>query len=78
LVVHFNHEIFKSTLAVLPEMQGINQLLFDSQFGIKFTGTARTNIEVLMKGIIRTKGIAKLIKLIDLLGVMSKTEEKQL
>ncbi len=59
-------------------MQGINQLLFDSQFGIKFTGTARTDIEVLMKGIIRTKGIAKLVKLIELLDVMSKTKEKQL
>jgi len=78
LVVHFNHEIFKSTLAILPEMQGINQLLFDSQFGIKFTGTARTEIEKLMKGIIRTKGIEKLVKLIELLDVMSKTKEKQL
>jgi AraC-like DNA-binding protein len=78
LVVHFNHEIFKSKLAVLPEMQGINQLLYDSQFGIKFTGTARTHIELLMKGIIRTKGIEKLVKLIELLDVMSKTKEKQL
>ncbi len=78
LVVHFNHEIFKSSLAVLPEMHGINQLLYDSQFGIKFTGTARTDIEALMKGIIRTKGIEKLVKLIELLDVMSKTKEKQL
>ena len=78
LVVHFNHEIFKSPLAVLPELKEINQLLFDSQFGIKFTDTARAEIEILMKAIIHTNGVQKLIKLLELLDVMSKTKERQL
>ena len=78
LVVHFRDEIFKSPLAMLPEMQDINQLFYDSQFGIKFLGTARANIEVRMKEIITTTGIEKLVKLIELLDLMSKTDEKQL
>ncbi len=78
MVIHFREEIFKSPLAVLPEMQGINQLLYESQFGIKFFGSASRNIEVLMKGIMRTSGIQKLVKLIELLDFMAKTNEKQL
>lgn len=78
LVVHFNDEIFKSPLAKLPEMQGISQLLHESQFGIKFIGSARAHIEVQMKAIIRTSGIQKLTKLIEMLDFMSKTEEKKL
>ena len=78
LVVHFNDEIFKSTISKLPEMQGINQLLHESQFGIKFIGAARAHIEIQMKAIIRTTGIEKLLRLIDMLDYMSKTEEKKL
>ncbi len=78
LVIHFNDEIFKNALAILPEMEGINQLLFESQFGIKFTGYAQARIELQMKAIIRTTGIEKLLRLIDMLDFMSKANEKQL
>jgi AraC-like DNA-binding protein len=76
LVVHFNDEIFKSPLSKLPEMQGINQLLFESQLGIKFTGSAQAHIEIQMKPIMRANGIEKLLRLIDLLDFMSKTKDK--
>jgi len=78
LVVHFRDEILRSPLAALPEMQGINQLLHESQFGIKFRGNARVTIEHLMKRIIHTSGVEKLVRLIEMLDVMSKTDEKQL
>jgi len=78
LVVHFDDEIFKNSLAILPEMQGINQLLYESQFGIKFTGSAQAHIEIQMKAIIRTTGIEKLLRLIDMLDFMGETKEKQL
>jgi AraC-like DNA-binding protein len=77
-VVHFNEEIFKGPLSVLPEMQGINQLLFEAQYGIKFFGSARAKIEIQMKELIRTSGIEKLLKLIMILDFMSKTDEKQM
>ena len=77
LVIHFRDEIFKNHLAILPEMQTINQLFYESQFGIKFLGSARTEIGILMKGIIKTTGIEKLVRLIELLDYMSKTKEKQ-
>ena len=78
LIIHFKDEIFKNSLAILPEMQGINQLLFDSQFGMKFLGAAQAHIEIQMKAIIRTSGIEKLLRLIDILDYMSKTKDKQL
>jgi len=78
LVVHFNNEIFKGPLTKLPEMQGINRLLHESQFGIKFTGSALAHIEIQMKAIIRTRGIEKLLRLIDMLDFMAKTEDKEL
>jgi AraC-like DNA-binding protein len=53
-------------------------LLFESQYGIKFFGTARENIVLLVNEIVKATGIDKLIGLIKMLDVMSKTEEKQL
>jgi len=78
LVVHFNDEIFKGSLSKLPEMQGISKLLYESQFGIKFFGSAHAHIEIQMKAIIRSKGIEKLLRLIDMLDFMAKTEDKKL
>ena len=78
LVVHFRDEIFKGPLAALPEMQDINQLLHESQFGVKFIGGAKEAIGALMKEIIKTSGIEKMVKLTQLLDFMAKTEEKQL
>jgi AraC-like DNA-binding protein len=77
-VVHFNEELFKGPLAILPEMQGIKQLLFEAQYGIKFFGVGREKIEVQMKELIVTSGIEKLTRLIKILDFMSRTEDKQL
>lgn len=78
LVVHFNEQIFKGPIASLPEMQGVNQLLYESQFGLKFFGAAQSHIEIQMKAIIRAKGIDRLLRLIDMLDFMSKTGDKKL
>jgi AraC-like DNA-binding protein len=77
-VVHFRDEIFKGPIAVLPEMQGINQLLHESQYGIKFFGAAAENLGKRMKEIIKTTGIEKMLALSAMLDFMSKTTEKQL
>jgi AraC-like DNA-binding protein len=78
LVVHFHDTIFKGPLSILPEMQSIKQLLYDSQFGIKFTGSAIEQIEKQMKEIIKTTGVEKLVRLIKMLDFMAKTDEKHL
>jgi AraC-like DNA-binding protein len=77
-VVHFRDEIFKGTMAVLPEMQDIIQLLHLSQYGIKFIGKSREEIGIRMKEIVKTSGIEKMLNLTRLLDYMAKTEEKQL
>jgi AraC-like DNA-binding protein len=78
LVIHFREKIFKGSIAELPEMCGINQVLFDSQYGIKFTGSARAYLENQIKQIIKSSGIDKMQKLIHILDFMSGTDEKQL
>jgi AraC-like DNA-binding protein len=78
LVLHFHDTIFKGPLAILPEMIGINQLLSESQYGIKFLGSAKESIEIQMKNLIKTTGLEKLVGLIKLLDFMSKTTEKKL
>lgn len=78
LVVHFHETIFKGPLAILPEMQGINQLIFESHSGIKFTGDAKEHIKIQMKNILKSTGIEKLVNLIKILDFMAKTTEKQL
>ncbi len=77
-VVHFNESIFKDSISILPEMSGINQLLFDSQYGIKFTGAVRVSLAAQMKDIVESTGIDKLLKLIKMLEIMSRTAEKKL
>jgi AraC-like DNA-binding protein len=78
IVVHFHEAIFSGPFSALPEIKSINQLLFDSHSGIKFTGAARASIAAQMKEIVVANGIDKLLRLIKILDVMSLTDEKQL
>jgi len=77
-VVHFHDAVLKGPLANLPEMKAINRLLLESQYGIKFFGSARENLENMMKEMVKTTGIDKLLQLVKMLDFMAKTEEKQL
>jgi len=77
-VVHFHDAVLKGPLANLPEMKAINRLLLESQYGIKFFGSARENLEKMMKEMVKTTGIDKLLQLVKMLDFMAETEEKQL
>jgi AraC-like DNA-binding protein len=77
-VVHFHDAVLKGPLADLPEMKAINRLLFESQYGIKFYGSAREKIEIQMEEMVKATGIDKLLRLVKMLDFMAKTEEKQL
>jgi AraC-like DNA-binding protein len=77
-VVHFHDAVLKGPLANLPEMKAINRLLLESQYGIKFIGSARENLEKMMKEMVKTTGIDKLLQLVKMLDFMAETEEKQL
>jgi AraC-like DNA-binding protein len=77
-VVHFHDVVLTGPLADLPEMKAINRLLSESQFGIKFFGSARKNLENMMKEMVKTTGIDKLLQLVKMLDFMAKTDEKQL
>jgi len=78
LVIHFRDTLFKGNLGLLPEMNGVNQLLFDAQNGIKFSGLAQVKIAKLIKQMMKTSGLDKLLKLLEILDFMSKTTERNL
>lgn len=78
LVVHFQEQIFKGNLALLPDMERISQLLFDSQCGIKFFGASRLRLAAMIKKLMPQTGMQKLISLLEILDYMSTTDEKQL
>lgn len=77
-VIHFHDTLLKGSLSTLPEMRGINQLLYESQFGIKFYGEAREHLGQLIKLFTKTSGIDKLTLLIKILDYMSKCDEKKI
>ncbi len=77
-VVHFHDAVLKGPLANLPEMKAINRLLLESKYGIKFFGSAREKLEIMMKEMIKATGIDKLLQLVKMLDFMAETEEKQL
>jgi len=78
LVIHFQENILRGNLALLPEMEWINKLIFNAQYGIKFTGAARAQIATSIKSLIKTTGVKKITSLIELLDLMAKTKEKTL
>jgi AraC-like DNA-binding protein len=76
LVVHFMDDIFQGAMGALPEMSGIRALLEESQRGITFSGTAREEIALNMKGIVRSSGTDKFIRLVRMLDFMATTRER--
>lgn len=77
-VVHFHDAVLKGPLANLPEMKAINRLLLESKYGIKFFGSARENLEIMMKEMVKATGIDKLLQLVKMLDFMAETVDKQL
>jgi AraC-like DNA-binding protein len=76
LVVHFHELTFKGYIYQLPEMQGINKLLRESDRGIKFTGPALDFLKDFMKKYVKSSGINKLTGLIEMLAYMAETPHK--
>jgi AraC-like DNA-binding protein len=77
LVVHFQEYLFNGNLSFLPEMARVNQLLADSQYGIKFFGASQLRLASMLKKLMPQTGIQKLISLLEILDYMSTTAEKQ-
>jgi AraC-like DNA-binding protein len=77
-VIHFDDELFNGNFNLLPEMEGINKLIADSKFGIKFFGKSREILSEKIKSLMKKNDMEKLLKFFDILDFMSKTDEKQL
>jgi AraC-like DNA-binding protein len=77
LVVHFQEQLFAGNLAFLPEMGRVNQLLVESQCGIKFYGSSQIHLAKMIKRLMPQSGMQKLLSLLEILDYMSSTTEKQ-
>ena len=78
LCLFFTSDIFNLNFISLPEMNNIRLLLERSRRGIKFTGEARLHIGQLMKETAKQNGIIKIVNFIQLLDIMSTTDEYEL
>jgi len=72
LVLFILPEIFGDLLLSSPEMNGIKELFEKSNRGIKFTGKGNAELKQLMTDIYNSKGINRLIKVLQLLQKMSE------
>ncbi len=71
IAIHFERNFLGEAFFTVPEMQQIRQLLDAASLGIKFEYISDTLIEDL-KHLVNLDATSKIIKLIDLLNILSK------
>jgi AraC-like DNA-binding protein len=76
LIIQFREEVFKSGLSYLPELDGIIDLLTNSQRGISFYGNSQEKIAKQIKTVFSKTDLKQFTELIILLDMMAKSPEK--
>lgn len=71
----FKKEIFNGSMILLPEMEGVKKLLDLSELGLKFHGTTRERLTVLIQQGENLHGLGKLTNLLEILEIMANTNE---
>jgi AraC-like DNA-binding protein len=78
LVIHFNEEFLGDTFKTIPEMQKIRLLFEKSKMGLHLAGNTRDKIADQMTGMLKLKGMERLIALLQLLTTLSYSTEYEL
>ncbi|MFZ4581708.1 MAG: AraC family transcriptional regulator [Paludibacter sp.] len=71
----FKKEIFSGSMIQLPEMEAVKKILELSELGLKFHGTTREQLSLLIKQGENLHGLSKLTNLLEILNIMSNTNE---
>lgn len=78
IVIHFDESFLGKDFFNLPEMILVKQLFNKSRFGFKILGETRENVERIMKEMQAMSGHQRIISLLQILEILSLTEEYKL
>lgn len=78
IVIHFDENFLGKDFFNIPEMILVKQLFNKSKFGFKILGKTRQKVEQIMKEMQTMSGHQRVISLLQILEVLSLTEEYQL
>lgn len=78
IIIQFSDNCLGDNFFNIPEMSRINKLLVQSKRGIQILGTTRKRIVTIMNKIKNTTGVDRLIMLLQILNVLSVSEELKL
>lgn len=78
IVIHFRAEFLGQDFFNLPEMIAVSQLLDKSKFGLKISGDTRRQVAGIMHEMLPLQGAGRIIKLLQILELLSLSEEYQL
>jgi AraC-like DNA-binding protein len=74
IVVQFHKDFFREEIQSYPEFHSIQELLKRAERGIHFTGTSREQIGRMLKRLLKTKDLERILYFIKILEVMARTE----
>lgn len=75
IVIHFLASSFGEDFLLLPESKKINALLAKSERGLQINGKANKEISVRMYELVDLKGFSRLLKLLEILHILSESNE---
>jgi len=76
-VIQFRKYFLGESIWNLPEFSSINKLFLQSNAGIIIKGNAKKKVISIMEDCISSNGADKIIKLIEILNIISNSEEKE-
>ena len=75
IVAQFSRQSFGEGLLALPEARDLARLLAAASVGLSFSGPAVERVGELLRALMAQKGLARLARLIEILGVLAGTAD---
>lgn len=77
IVIQFGHNFLGDAFFTAPEFAHIRLLLSASRHGLAFQGSVKIQAITLMRKLLKEKGISRILRLIELLDLLSQTTSKK-
>ena len=77
-VIHFRADFWGTSFIQLPENRALTQLLQQARCGIRLCEPVRTEVKQLMTRLLTETGTARLVSLLQILGVVAASEQELL
>lgn len=75
LLIQFDEAFLGDGLMKLPAMEPVRQLLTNSARGLRIVGATRTRVSALMKAMIGSKGVERIIQFLQILSALANSKD---